>query len=174
MFTAQRDYIEVEQEFSTSNLFVYTYKFARDSGRMHVVEYVDISTGEIIPKELAQIKEIRPEAMLERFKRLDSLRVEVRNFCTFLLRFRNQACGFLVPISTLFKWYATLHNRKTSHVKRYLPVLIEAGILQDSITLDKIFMINNPNRRSSDAKGDLIKAQVRFDVIKLRHDKETK
>lgn len=135
---------------------------------MHVLEYVDISTGEIIPKELAHVREIRPEAMLERFRRLDSLRVEVRNFCTFLLRFRNQACGFLVPISTLFKWYSILHNKKTSHVKRYIPVLIEAGILQDSITLDKIFMVNNPNRKASDAKGDLTKAQVIFDIIKLR------
>ncbi len=174
VFTAQRDYIEVEHEFSSSNLFIYTYKFARDSGRMHIVEYIDVSTGEIIPKESAQIREIRPDSMLERFRRLDTLRVEVRNFCTFLLRFRNQACGFLVPISTLFKWYAVLQGRKTSHIKRYLPVLIEAGILQDSITLDKIFMVNNPTRRASDAKGDLTKAQVTFDIIKIKSEARNK
>ena len=168
MRTAPKDYIEVEQDFTTSRLFIYTYRFARESGRMHIVEYVDIDTGEIIPKEKAQIKEIRPEAMLERFRRLDTLRQEVRDFTTFLLHFRNQACGFLVPMEMIVGWYAALHKKRPSNVRRYLPALIEAGILQDHFNLEKIFMVNNPNRKAHNAKGDLTKAQVVYDTIRLK------
>lgn len=171
MRTAPKDYIEVEQDFTTSRIFIYTYRFAKQSGRMHIVEYVDINTGEIIPKEKAQIKEIRPEAMLERFRRLDTLRQEVRDFTTFLLHFRNQACGFLVPVETIVEWYANISGKKTWHVRRYIPVLIEHGILQDDITLDKMFMVNNPNRKAYNAKGDLVKAQVIYDVFRLKKTK---
>ena len=168
MRTVPKDYIKVEQDFTTSKLFIYTYKFAKHSGRMHVVEYIDISTGEIIPKEKLQIKEIRPEAMLERFRRLDTLRQEVRAFATFLLHFRNQACGFLVPIRTIVDLYSSITKKKPWHVRRYIPALIEHGILQDDITLDKIFMVNNPNRTSHNAKGDLVKAQIIRDILRIK------
>lgn len=168
MRTAPIDYIEVEKDFTTSRLFIYTYRFTKHSGRMHIVEYVDIDTGEIIPKEQAQVKEIRPDAMLERFRRLDTLRKEVRDFTTFLLHFRNQACGFLVPVEMIIEWYAALYNKRSSNVRRYIPSLIESGILQDHFSLDKIFMVNNPNRKAHNAKGDLTKAQVIYDTIRLK------
>ena len=69
--TAPRDYIEAEHDYSTGTLYIYTYKEARDSRRLHILEYVDIETGEIVPKKKARIKEIRPDTMLERFRRLD-------------------------------------------------------------------------------------------------------
>lgn len=164
---APREYIEIEQEYSRSNIFVYTYKLARNSRRMHILEYIDISTGEIIPKRKLHIPEIRPEAMLTRFKRLDSLRQEVRNFAIFLLKFRNHACGFLVPMDTLVGWYANLTGKKTFHIERYFEVLYQNKILSDRETPEKVFMIKNPERDKVQAKGDYDKAHTIYSIMKL-------
>lgn len=166
--TAPRDYIEAEHDYSTGTLYIYTYKEARDSGRLHILEYVDIETGEIVQKKKARIKEIRPDAMLERFRRLDLLRPEIRNFATFILRFRNQACGFLVPMETLIGWYARLTGKIAKNVRRCISPLIENGILQDENTVEKIFMVNNPNRNARQAKGDRFKAETIFSMLLLK------
>lgn len=165
---APREYIEVEQEYSRSNIFVYTYKLARNSRRMHILEYIDISTGEIIPKRKLHIPEIRPEAMLTRFKRLDSLRQEVRDFAIFLLKFRNHACGFLVPMDTLVGWYADISSKRVWNIQRYFETLYTNKILSDYETPEKEFMIKNPTREKSDAKGDYDKAHTIYTLLRLK------
>lgn len=165
--TTPMEYIEVEREYSGSTLCIYTYKFARDSGRMHILEYVDISTGEIIPKQDLHIPEIRPEAMLERFTRLDKLRPEVRDFAVFLLRFRNQACGFLVPMDTLVQWYSDLTGKQTFHIERYFESLYKHKILSDRETPEREFMVLNPKRNKKQAKGDYDRACTLYNIMML-------
>lgn len=168
--TVQKEYVALEQDESNiakSNLIIFTYSVSK-TGQVKVLDYFDSSTGEIIPKDKAKVKTIRSNNMLERFARLDSLKEEVRKFAIFLLRFRNQACGFLVPVEKIIEYYSIYTKKDKKNIRRYLPILINNNILQDEFTLEKIFMVNNPERTSSDAKGDMQRAGIIFDTLFIR------
>ena len=149
-----------------SNLAIWGYRITK-SGKIRVTEYIDLSTGEIIQKENTASREIRPDAMLERQRRLDSLREEVRAFAVFVLHFRNEACGFLVPMDTIKSWYSKYSGKRTDNINRYIQKLIEAGILENEIQLTKVFMLNNPNRSKKDALGDVFRAESKFSILML-------
>ena len=114
----------------------------RFRGKLHVVDYVDITSGEIIDAKTIQaqgMKVIRPEARRRREEKLNSLRKEVRNFAVFLLKFRSQLGGLLIPLDGLVKWYGALEGKDAKHIRRYLPRLIDAGIRGDTFRAYRIF-----------------------------------
>jgi len=168
-----RDYIEVESAFNKNNLAIWAITYTKKGKVKKVVEYLEVKTGEIIPSTKSGIKVVKPDAMLERFKRLDELKDSVREFAIFLLTFRNRACGFMVPVDMIVNWYAKYSGKQPQHVRRLVQSLITGGILSNEYELESIFMINNPNRDWKDAKGDLCRAQVIFEtkLIKLRNIK---
>lgn len=145
-------------------------------GRPQVLEYVCLRTGEILNAKTAQelgVKAIRPHAMLSRSRKLDSLRKEPQAFARFIIRYRNGRCGFQVPLESLVGMYAKLHGKEAKNVRRYLPVLTEAGILLDEQSLHKDFMVNNPIEAKASAQGDTERAHCRFagDMLRRRRMK---
>lgn len=145
-------------------------------GRPQVLEYVCLRTGEILDTKTAQeigVKAIRPHAMLSRSRKLDGLRKEPQTFARFIIRYRNGRCGFQVPMESLVGMYAKLHGKEAKNVRRYLPVLTEAGILLDEQSLHKDFMINDPTEAKASALGDTERAHCRFagDMLRRRRKK---
>lgn len=139
-----------------------------------VTEYIDLATGEIIDAGTAQrlgVRSIRPDAMMRRIKKLDSLRKEPREFADFLLKFRDSRCKFLVPVDTIVDWYSKLTGKETHNIRRYFPTLIKAEILDSDLMLNEDFMINNPTAGKGAAKGDLFRAYNVFDLMMLRKTK---
>ncbi|MBO9535211.1 hypothetical protein [Herbaspirillum sp.] len=110
-----------------------------------ITEYVDIDTGEIVSAaEAKKHKGFWPEIhvserSLQRQAAVASLRKEVRDFALFVLQFTNQRRGITPGVSILTRWYAKLHNRQAQHIRRYLPKLMEAGILAGESLLGPLF-----------------------------------
>ena len=152
------------------NFAIFTTKVSR--GKLTVQEYIDLSTGEVIPADVASklgIRVIRPDAGARRLVKLDRLRVEPRRFAVFLLSFRDSHCKFLVPVEEILKWYSKMTGAATHNIRRYLPKLIEAGILDSDTELNKDFMINNPSAGRAEVKGDMFRAYNTLAKIELRH-----
>lgn len=158
-----------EVKKTIGNLAVLTVRGSRR--KPLVTEYVDLATGEIINAESAQrlgVRSIRPDAMMRRMKKLDSLRKEPREFANFLLKFRDGRCKFLMPIDNIVNWYSKLTGKELHHVRRYFPALIKAEILDTDQVLNEDFMIHNPSAGKGAAKGDLFRAYNIFDQMMLR------
>lgn len=152
------------------NLSIFTIKKVRK--RLTVTEYVDVTTGEIVPAGVAQklgIRSIRPDAQGRRERKLGKLRGEPRRFAEFLLRFRDRRCKFLMPMDMLVGWYSTLTGKKPHHIRRYYSSLIGGGILEEGLMLNEDFMINNPRAGKGAAKGDTFRAYNVFDGLLLRN-----
>ena len=165
--------IDATDESRVSNLAI--FKVEQVGRRLKVVEYVDISTGEIISSKKAQdlgVSEIRPEAMLRRQKKLDSLRPEPRKLAAFLLKFRNRSGSFLTSIDTLIKWYSLYSGKRLDNVSKLVESLVEHEILdrdEGILSLNEDFILFNKNRTRVDVKSDGIRARMLFDIIMLEH-----
>lgn len=152
-----------------SNLAVLTVRGTRR--KPQVTEYIDPTTGEIIEAESAQrlgVRSIRPDAMMRRIKKLDSLRTEPRRFADFLLKFRDGRCKFLMPLDTIIAWYSKLTGKELHHIRRYFPALTKAEILDSDQMLNEDFMVNNPMAGKGAAKGELFRAYNIFDLLMLK------
>lgn len=151
------------------NLAVLTCR--RFRGKIHVSEYLDMETGEIISAEVAKhqgMKAVRPDAMLRRDQKLNNLRKEVRQFAVFLLKFRSQLGGFLVELDQLVKWFGECEGKEAKHVRRYLPRLIDGGILDFDYRLNRDFMWFDPEVGKSGVRGEAFAAYRIFTVLQLR------
>ena len=140
-------------------------------GKLHVNEYLDLKTGEIIeaaPIIRMGMKAIRPDAMRRREDKLDSLRKEIREFVLFLLKFRNRFGGFLMSLDQLIKWYGKLEGKAAKHIRRYLPRLVDAGILDFDHRLNPDFMRFDPEVGRDGVRGETFTAYRIFDELRLR------
>lgn len=145
------------------DLQILTYQIVR--GKLTVTEYLDASTGEILSAEEAKrlgLTVSRSEARAKRQRKLDALRVEVRAFALFVLAFRNRRSGLMVPLPQIVQWYAMLKRRQPQHVNRYIPRLIELGILESATLVHQDFMIHDRGIHIGDLKGEEFSAYVRF------------
>lgn len=158
-----------EAKEAIANLAIFTVKGSKR--KPLVTEYVDTTTGEIIPAQVAQrmgVRSIRPDAMMRRIKKLDSLRKEPRGFADFLLKFRDGRCKFLVPMDIIICWYSRLTGKRTDNILRYFPSLINAEVLDFDQVLNEDFMIHNPTAGKGAVKGDLFRACNTFDRMMLK------
>src|SRR5574338_967705 len=133
----------------------------RFRGKLHITEYVDITTGEIITAAEARklgLKEIRPDSAVRREQKLNSLRKEVRKFAVFLLKHRSKAGGFLVDLDTLIQWYGYLEGKEAYHIRRYIPQLVSAGILDFDRMLNKDFMWFDADLDRASIRGNVFTA----------------
>lgn len=140
-------------------------------GKLHVTEYLDMKTGEIIEASSISrmgMKSIRPDAMRRRGDKLSSLRKEIRAFVLFLLKFRNRFGGFLMPLDLLIKWYGKLEGKEAKHIRRYLPRLVDAGILDFDHRLNPDFMRFDPEAGRDGVRGETFTAYRIFDELRLR------
>ncbi|WP_442770591.1 hypothetical protein [Zoogloea ramigera] len=140
--------------------------------KLTVTEFMDTRTGEIIDAKTAQkmgVRSIRPDASVRRKAKMNSLRKEPRAFAEFILKFRDRRCKFLVGLSELVSLYARMTGKATEHVRRYLPSLAKAGILEDDHALNEDFMIHNPAAGKTAAKGDAFRASCIFSALLIRH-----
>ncbi|MDI3512776.1 MAG: hypothetical protein PWP40_5 [Rhodocyclaceae bacterium] len=143
----------------------------RFRGKLHVAEYLDMTTGEIIDAKTINaqgMKAIRPEARQRREEKLNSLRKEVRHFAVFLLKFRSQVGGLLMPLDQLVKWYGTLEGKEAKHIRRYLPRLVEAGILDFDHRLNPDFMWYDSEVGRAGVRGETCRAYRIFDELRLK------
>lgn len=152
-----------------SNLAILSCRFFR--GKLHVTEYLDMKTGEIIEAKSIScmgMKAIRPDAMRRREDKLNSLRKEIREFVLFLLKFRNRLGGFLMPLDQLVKWYGKLEGKEAKHIRRYLPRLVDAGIIDFDYRLNPDFMRFDPEVGREGVRGETFTAYRIFDEMRLR------
>lgn len=143
----------------------------RFRGKIHVSEYLDMVTGEIITAEVAKhhgMKAARPDAMLRREQKLNGLRKEVRQFADFLLKFRSQLGGFLVELDQLVKWFGEYEGKEAKHVRRYLPRLVDGEILDFDHRLNRDFMWFDPEAGKSGVRGEAFTAYRIFSVLQLK------
>lgn len=143
----------------------------RFRGKLLVSEFVDLTTGEILDPQTVErmgLKSIRPDARIRREEKLKSLRKEVRPFAIFLLRFRNKLGGFLIDLDQLIRWYAKLEGKEPKHVRRHLPRLVDAGILDFDHKLNPDFMWFNTELGKADVRGEVFTAHRIFDDLMLR------
>lgn len=150
-----------------SNLMIWTYKEV--GGKViDILEYLDFTTGEIFTSKQVKVSSYDNKFMQQRYKVMSSLTKEQRELALFLLDFRNNACGFLVPVSDILGMYRTYSGQRLDHIKKKFEILITKGVLQDHYTPSQIFMINNKRRDTSSAKGDLTRAGIIFDIKMLK------
>lgn len=145
----------------------------RRGSKLYVTEYLDLATGEILNAEEASkrgVTSIRPDAMMRRTRKLGNLRVEPKRFAQFLLKFRDQQCGFLVGVDTLVKWYSRLTGMAAKNIRRYFDALTKAGILEPDHVLNKDFMVRNPRAGKGEALGATFKASCLFSLMLLRSE----
>lgn len=136
---------------------------------LKVTEYVDTETGEIFPaKDLLKSKRIREihagEFSLMRSTLLAALRPEVRPFAEYVLKFRNARCGITPGINTLATWYAELHGKRASNVRRLIPALYKGGILAGESLASPLFQYGRGTRGSrlvpEDARAQIVRHGV--------------
>lgn len=138
-----------------------------------IVEYLDPSTGEIIqasnlrndPRVPSQIHV--GEIQLLRLSLLNSLRKEVREFSVFVLQFRNNRRGVSPEMETLVEWYARLHGKRPSNVRRYVAVLQSAGFLAGESLLSPLFQRTGKTSTSKDHLGEDMLARCKLMKIRI-------
>jgi len=151
------------------NLVILSCRYFR--GKLHATEYLDMTTGEIIDAKTINalgMKTVRPEAMLRRQEKLNSLRKEVRQFAVFLLKFRSQLGGFLLTLDQLVKCYGSLEGKEAKHIRRYLPRLVDAGILDFDSKLNPDFMWFDPEVGRAGVRGETFRAYRILDELRLK------
>lgn len=136
-----------------------------------ITEYLDLSTGEIIQaSDLRNDPRLPPqiyvgEIILLRQALLDSLRKEVKEFALFVLHFRNNRRGITPEIETLVEWYARLHGKRPSNVRRYVAVLEKAGFLAGSSLLSRLFQNTGKRALARDHLGeDVVARRIYFSL----------
>lgn len=154
------------------------YVLAGDTfrGKKRVLSYVDLTTGQVVPNDIARglgIRCIWSDAKERRRVKLNSLRTEPRRFAAFLLRFRDAHCKFLMPMDVLVGWFSALTGKQQYHIRRYFKPLIAAGILDSENTLNEDFMVSNPTAGRETSKGDVARAYRIYDVMRDKLKLET-
>lgn len=99
-----------------------------------VVEWVDSRTGEILSdtdyRKLFGKPVYRSERALQRDYVLRRLRPEARSLARYILGFRNLRRGVSPAIPILVKWYAGLTGQRVANIRRIVPTLAAAGIVE--------------------------------------------
>jgi hypothetical protein len=140
----------------------------------NVTEYIDVSTGEIIKASaLRHDPRVPPqihvgEIMLLRQDLMHSLRKEVRAFAFFVLQFRNNRRGVTPEVDTLVEWYADMHRKRASNVRRYVTVLQEAGFLAGESLLSPLFQRTGKTVTSKDHLGEDVVARARLLTMRVK------
>jgi len=136
-----------------------------------ITEYLDLCTGEIIQaSDLRNDPRLPPqihvgEIILLRQALLDSLRKEVKEFALFVLHFRNNRRGITPEIETLIEWYARLHGKRPSNVRRYVTVLEKTGFLAGSSLLSRLFQNTGKRAMARDHLGeDVVARRIYFSL----------
>lgn len=162
-----------EDKINIENLAIGCTK--KHKGKLKITHYVDMRTGELFEASEIEskynIKSIRPEGRIRREQKINKLRKETKDFALFLLKFRNQSCGFMVPFERLIEWYSKYSGKRIDNIKRTVKTLIKEGILDDNegvVFPHKDFMINNSNRTKDEAKSDPFVAGVIFNNMLLK------
>ena len=130
-----------------------------------VIEYVNVFTGEIVSAEQAKELGIKPGIdvsilAMQREYVLNLLRQEVREFALFLLKFRNNRRGITPDANEICKMYAEIHGLRASHVRRNIPKLKAAGILESIYMLTPLFQRAGKNMTARQHLSEDFKAQV--------------
>lgn len=152
------------EQINQDHLQIFAVKTTR-SGSVRSVTYVDLSTGEVIEaKDLSiGVVDLR-QKLPARAHALGSLREEVEAFASFVLRFANKRRGITPGIEVLCKWFGELHGKQTGHVRRYIPVLLKAGILAGDTLLGPPFQRTGGETRSH--LGEDYRAWCIFQMLK--------
>lgn len=141
-----------------------------------VIEYVNVFTGEIISAE--QAKELGINSgidvsilAMQREYVLNLLRKEVREFALFLLKFRNNRRGITPDANEICKMYAEIHGLRASHVRRNIPKLKAAGILESIYMLTPLFQKAGKSMTARQHLSEDFKAQVIYqNEINSKHE----
>lgn len=139
------------------------WSWSTDSkGRVKKVqEYVNLTTGEVLPAEELRIPHIDSRSRQPlREKVIKSLRPEVREFAVFLLAFRNKRRGLSPSVPVLCRWYADLTGKQVPHVRRYVIRLTQVGILAGENILGVIWQ--RTGGKSRDHLGEDTSALVTY------------
>jgi hypothetical protein len=157
------------EQIAEDDLAVFSINTMKTGKVRSVCEYIDLSTGELIPSGQLSIGvlDLR-EKYSAREDALASLRPEVRSFAFFVLRFANRRRGITPGVRALCQWFGHLHSKQTQHIRRYVPALVRAGILAGDALLGPLFQ--RTGGRAGDHLGEDFRAWCIFQ--KLCRDRE--
>jgi hypothetical protein len=128
------------EQLSSDKLAVYSVGTTKAGKVRSITAYIDLNTGEIIPADQLSIPTLDlREKLFARRKALESLRAEVRLFAVFVLHFANKRRGITPGVDTLCRWYADMQGKRSQDVRRYVPKLMEAGLLAGENLLGPLF-----------------------------------
>lgn len=133
--------------------------------------FVDQETGELLTEKEARALGYPAFdygiMILQKEYILGTLRKEVRGFANFILQFRNKRRSLTPGINELCEWYAIYTGKRSDHVRRYIPVLVEVGILvkDNPDTLMPLFQYNDKSAKSVDVVSEMFAAVVKFDTM---------
>lgn len=136
--------------------------------------FVDQETGELLTEKEARALGYPAFdygiMILQKEYILSNLRKEVRGFADFILQFRNKRRSLTPGINELCEWYAIYTGKRADHVRRYIPVLVEVGILikDNPDTLMPLFQHNDKSAKSVDVVSEMFAAVVKFDTILMK------
>lgn len=145
---------------------------------VEISEYLDVQTGLKVPAtnrgRLPYDKPINHgEMLMQRQAALHSLRPEVQLFARFVLQFRDQRRGLTPGMATLVTWYAKLHGRRASDVRRLVKPL-EAGGICIGDCLFPLFQLVQKKWQRSHYLGELELANYRFArLLAEKEERET-
>jgi hypothetical protein len=137
------------------------------------IEYVDQDTGELLSdKQVGMLTGGSPpihfsERCLQRQTILDRLRPEPREFATFVLGFRNRRRGITPDVAKLCGWYAQVTGKQPNHVRRYIPKLYEAGVLEGESLVGSLFQISGRHTTAAEHRPEDVVAELKFMMLAM-------
>lgn len=144
-----------------STLAVWTVSTDKRGSVKKATEFVDMTTGEIVPAESGSmpVLDLR-DKIARQGAALGKLRPEVLEFAYFVLAFRNRRRGITPGVNTLCRWYGELTGKRADNVRRYVSKLEQAGILAGESLLCPLFQLSGGAARSHLGEDD--RAYVKF------------
>ena len=108
--------------------------------RQKVVEYIDMSTGEIVQPKLAKqlglVEYNYGIFVKERNEILNSLRKEAREFAVFILLFRNKRRGLSPNIQQVSEYYSKYSGKRVNNIRtRLLPQIMQRVVASDTLMM---------------------------------------
>ncbi|WP_354674935.1 hypothetical protein [Cupriavidus alkaliphilus] len=137
-----------------------------------VVEWIDPGTGEIVSDTEYRRRFGKPvyrsERALQRTYVLGKLRPEARAFAQYILKFRNLRRGITPPVSTLVKWYADLTGQRAANVRRMVPTLTAARIIESDTLVGTLWQQSGAQAHASSFLQENARAAVAQAVMWMK------
>jgi hypothetical protein len=110
------------------------------------------------------------ERSLQREYVLNTLRAQTRHFACFVLKFRNYRRGTTPELNTLVRWYAELFDLRPDNVRRYVPRLKTARVIESDTLMGRLFQISSASMHPDEFLGEEWVSRSKFDRMSAQKE----